>query len=57
MYSNHLHYLPGQLLLISPLGGLILVLLLLLQIGILNSAYRRLGLEPRVARCWSCSPR
>ena len=49
MYSNHLHYLPGQLLIYLALGGLILVLLFLLQIGILNSAYRRLGLEPRVA--------
>jgi uncharacterized membrane protein len=49
MYSSHLHYLPAQLLLFLALGGLILLLLLLLQIGILNSAYRRLGLEPRVA--------
>ncbi|MGD1015574.1 MAG: DUF1614 domain-containing protein [Roseiarcus sp.] len=49
MVSSHLHYLPAQLLLYLALGGLVLLLLLLLQIGILNSAYRRLGLEPRVA--------
>ena len=49
MYSNHLHYLPAQPLLVLLLGGFILGLLFLLQIGILNSAYRRLGLEPRVA--------
>jgi uncharacterized membrane protein len=49
MYSNHLHYLPGQLLLYLLAGGLLLVLFTLLEIGILNSAYRRLGLPPRVA--------
>jgi uncharacterized membrane protein len=49
MVSSHLHYLPAQLLLYLVLGGFILGLLFLLQIGILNSAYRRLGLEPRVA--------
>jgi uncharacterized membrane protein len=49
MYSNHLHYLPAQLLLYLLLGGFVLVLLALLEIGILNSAYRRLGLPPRVA--------
>ena len=49
MYSNHLHYLPGQLLLYLLAGGLLLVLLGLLEIGALNSAYRRLGLPPRVA--------
>ncbi len=49
MYSSHLHYLPGQLLVFLLLGALILGLLLALQIGLLNTAYRRLGLEPRVA--------
>ena len=49
MYSNHLHYLPGQLPLYLLAGGLLLVLLTLLEIGALNSAYRRLGLPPRVA--------
>ena len=49
MYSNHLHYLPAQLLLYLLAGGLLLVLVTLLEIGILNSAYRRLGLPPRVA--------
>lgn len=49
MYSNHLHYLPAQILLYLLAGGLLLVLLGLLEIGILNSAYRRLGLPPRVA--------
>ncbi len=49
MYSNHLHYLPTQFLLYLLAGGLLLVLLGLLEIGILNSAYRRLGLPPRVA--------
>jgi uncharacterized membrane protein len=49
MGSSHLHYLPAQLLLYLLLGGLVLVLLGLLQIGLLNRAYRRLGLEPRVA--------
>lgn len=49
MYSSHMHYLPAQLLFVLLLGALVLGLLLLLQIGILNSAYRRLGLEPRVA--------
>ena len=49
MYSNHLHYLPTQILLYLLAGGLLLVLLTLLEIGILNSAYRRLGLPPRVA--------
>ncbi len=49
MYSSHLHYLPAQLLLYLLFGGLLLGLLLLLQIGLLNRAYRRLGLEPRVA--------
>jgi uncharacterized membrane protein len=49
MVSSHLHYLPAQLLLYLLLGGFILGLLFLLEIGVLNSAYRRLGLEPRVA--------
>ena len=49
MYSNHLHYLPTQTLLYLLAGGLLLVLLTLLEIGILNSAYRRLGLPPRAA--------
>ena len=49
MYSNHLHYLPTQILLYLLAGGLLLVLLTLLEIGILNSAYRRLGLPPRAA--------
>ena len=49
MYSSHLHYLPGQLLLYLLLGGLVLGMLLLLQIGLLDRAYRSLGLEPRVA--------
>jgi uncharacterized membrane protein len=49
MYSNHLHYLPTQILLYLLAGGLLLVLVTLLEIGILNSAYRRLGLPPRVA--------
>jgi uncharacterized membrane protein len=49
MYSNHLHYLPAQLLLYLLAGGLLIVLVTLLEIGILNSAYRRLGLPPRVA--------
>ncbi len=49
MYSSHLLYLPAQLLLYLVLGGLVLGLLFLLEIGILNRAYRRLGLEPRVA--------
>ena len=49
MYSNHLHYLPTQFLLYLVAGGLLLGLLTLLEIGILNSAYRRLGLPPRVA--------
>jgi uncharacterized membrane protein len=49
MYSNHLHYLPAQLLVYLLAGGLLLVLVTLLEIGILNSAYRRLGLPPRVA--------
>lgn len=49
MYSNHLHYLPGQLPLYLLAGGLLLVLLTLLEFGALNSAYCRLGLPPRVA--------
>jgi uncharacterized membrane protein len=49
MYSNHLHYLPTQVLLYLLAGGLLIVLVTLLEIGILNSAYRRLGLPPRVA--------
>ena len=49
MYSNHLHYLPAQILLYLLAGGLLLVLVTLLEIGILSSAYRRLGLPPRVA--------
>jgi uncharacterized membrane protein len=49
MYSNHLHYLPAQILLYLLAGGFLLVLVTLLEIGILNSAYRRLGLPPRVA--------
>ncbi len=49
MYSSHLHYLPAQILLYLLAGGFVLVLLALLEIGILNSAYRRLGLPPRVA--------
>ena len=49
MYSNHLHYLPTQILLYLLAGGLLLALLTLLEIGALNSAYRRLGLPPRVA--------
>jgi uncharacterized membrane protein len=49
MYSNHLHYLPAQILLYLLAGGLLLVLVTLLEIGALNSAYRRLGLPPRVA--------
>ncbi|HEY1941854.1 MAG TPA: DUF1614 domain-containing protein [Roseiarcus sp.] len=49
MGSSHLFYLPAELLLYVLLGGFIVVLLVLLQIGLLNRAYRRLGLEPRVA--------
>jgi uncharacterized membrane protein len=49
MYSNHLHYLPSQVLLYLLAGGLLLLLVTLLEVGILNSAYRRLGLPPRVA--------
>jgi uncharacterized membrane protein len=49
MYSNHLHYLPTQILLYLLAGGLLLALVTLLEIGALNSAYRRLGLPPRVA--------
>jgi uncharacterized membrane protein len=49
MYSHHLHYLPASVLLYLLLGGFVLALLLLLQIGLLNRAYRRVGLEPRVA--------
>ncbi|MGO9774120.1 MAG: DUF1614 domain-containing protein [Roseiarcus sp.] len=49
MPSSHLQYLPGPILLYLLLGGVILALLLLLEIGLLNRAYRRLGLEPRVA--------
>jgi uncharacterized membrane protein len=49
MLSSHMHYLPAQLLLYLLLGGFILGLLFLLEIGVLNSAYRRLGLKPRVA--------
>jgi uncharacterized membrane protein len=49
MYSNHLHYLPTQILLYLLAGGLLLVLVTLLEIGVLNSAYRRLGLPPRAA--------
>ena len=49
MGSSHLHYLPAQPLLYLLLGGLVLVLLGLLEVGLLNRAYLRLGLEPRVA--------
>ncbi len=49
MGSSHLFYLPAELLLYLVLGGFVVVLLVLLQIGLLNRAYRRLGLEPRVA--------
>jgi uncharacterized membrane protein len=49
MYSNHLHYLPAQLLLYLLAGGLLLGIVTLLEIGVLNSAYRRLGLPPRAA--------
>jgi len=49
MHSSHMHYLPGQLLLYLLLGALILGVLVALQIGLLDTAYRRLGLEPRVA--------
>jgi uncharacterized membrane protein len=49
MYSNHLHYLPGQPLLYLLLGGLIIAAMVLLEIGLLNRAYLRLGLPPRVA--------
>jgi uncharacterized membrane protein len=49
MYSSHLHYLPARLLLYILAGGLLLALLGLLEIGVLNSAYRRLGLPPRAA--------
>ncbi|MBV8662738.1 MAG: DUF1614 domain-containing protein [Hyphomicrobiales bacterium] len=49
MGSSHLFYLPAELLLYILLGGLLFVLLVLLQLGLLNRAYRRVGLEPRVA--------
>jgi uncharacterized membrane protein len=49
MHSSHLHYFPAPILLLLLLGAAILGLLLALQIGLLNSAYRRLGLELRVA--------
>ena len=49
MYSNHLHYLPTQILLYLLAGGLLVALVTLLEIGVLNSAYRRLGLPPRAA--------
>jgi uncharacterized membrane protein len=49
MYSNNLHYLPGPILLYVVLGGVVVALFVLLEIGILNSAYRRLGLGRRMA--------
>jgi uncharacterized membrane protein len=49
MYSNNLHYLPGPILLYLLLGGVVVALFVLLEIGILNSAYRRLGLGRRMA--------
>jgi uncharacterized membrane protein len=49
MLSHHLHYLPAPVLLYLLLGGLLVGVLLLLQIGLLDRAYRSLGLEPRVA--------
>jgi uncharacterized membrane protein len=49
MGSIHLHYLPASPLLYLLLGGILLVLLGLLEVGLLNRAYRRLGLEPRIA--------
>ena len=49
MRSSHLFYFPAELLLYVLLGGLIVALLVLLQLGLLNRAYRRLGLEPRMA--------
>ena len=49
MYSSHLHYLPTHLPLYLLLGAFVVGLLVLLQIGLLNRAYLRLGLEPRVA--------
>ncbi|MGD1037922.1 MAG: DUF1614 domain-containing protein [Roseiarcus sp.] len=49
MNSGHLHYFPVPILLFLLLGALILGLLLALEIGLLDRAYRRLGLEPRVA--------
>jgi uncharacterized membrane protein len=49
MNSSHLHYFPASVLLFLLLGAAILGMLLALQIGLLDTAYRRLGLEPRVA--------
>ena len=49
MPSSHLHYLPGPILIYLLLGALLLGVLLALQIGLLDRAYRSLGLEPRVA--------
>jgi uncharacterized membrane protein len=49
MPSSHLYYLPASVLLYLLLGGLLIALLLLLQIGLIDRAYRSLGLEPRVA--------
>jgi uncharacterized membrane protein len=49
MPSSHLHYLPASALLYLLLGGLLIGLLLLLQIGLIDRAYRSLGLDPRAA--------
>jgi uncharacterized membrane protein len=44
-----LHYLPGQLALYLLLGGFLVALFIFIEIGLLNRAYLRLGLPPRVA--------
>jgi uncharacterized membrane protein len=49
MQSSHLHYLPLPLPFFSILVGAVVVLVILLQLGVLQYAYRRLGIGPGAA--------
>ncbi|HXW71682.1 MAG TPA: DUF1614 domain-containing protein [Methylocella sp.] len=49
MHSSHIEYLPVNPILFGILFGAFAILFLFVQMGVLNYAYRRLGLSPNAA--------
>jgi len=49
MHTSHLQYPPTHVALFVLLGVFVFALLVMLEIGLLNRAYLRLGLAPRIA--------